>query len=156
MRPLRVYADTSVFGGVFDEEFATPSRVFFQQVREGRFHLLLSALVRYELDDAPVHVRRFFNEVAQSSEVHDTPKKAVLLRDSYLRAGIVGPSSLADALHVAHATVLKCKLIVSWNFKHIVHFEKIPRYNKVNGREGYSEIAIHSPQEVIGYAQEEL
>jgi len=156
MRPVRVYADTSVFGGVFDEEFAMPSRVFFQQVREGRFHLLLSALVRYELDDAPVQVRRFFDEIADTSDVHETPEKAVLLRDSYLRAGIVGPSSVADALHVAHATVLKCRLIVSWNFKHIVHFEKIPRYNKVNGREGYAEIAVHTPQEVIGYEQEGL
>jgi len=27
-KPMRVYADTSVFGGVFDEEFATPSRAF--------------------------------------------------------------------------------------------------------------------------------
>jgi hypothetical protein len=28
-----VYADTSVFGGVFDEEFTTASRVFFDQVQ---------------------------------------------------------------------------------------------------------------------------
>lgn len=27
--PLRVYADTSVFGGVFDAEFEEPSRKFF-------------------------------------------------------------------------------------------------------------------------------
>ena len=33
---------------------------------------------------------------------------------------------------VALATVSKCSLIVSWNFKHIVHFEKIPLYNAVN------------------------
>jgi hypothetical protein len=28
--PIRVYADTSVFGGVFDEIFETASRAFFQ------------------------------------------------------------------------------------------------------------------------------
>jgi len=32
MRKLRVYADTSVFGGVFDDEFAEASRAFFDQV----------------------------------------------------------------------------------------------------------------------------
>lgn len=33
----RVYADTSVFGGVFDEEFCDTSRTFFEQVRKGNF-----------------------------------------------------------------------------------------------------------------------
>ena len=32
MPPIRVYADTSVFGGVFDEEFQVASRTFFEQV----------------------------------------------------------------------------------------------------------------------------
>ena len=30
---LRVYADTSVFGGAFDEEFEDASKMFFDQVR---------------------------------------------------------------------------------------------------------------------------
>jgi hypothetical protein len=34
MRALRVYADTSVSGGVFDAKFAVPSRAFFEQVRQ--------------------------------------------------------------------------------------------------------------------------
>jgi len=156
MKPIRVYADTSVFGGVFDDEFALPSRRFFQQAQEGRFRVVFAALVRYELGPAPEQVRRFFNEMADTHEIHETPEKAILLRDLYLRAGIVGEKSLADALHVAHATVLNCKLIVSWNFRHIVHFQKIPLYNEVNRREGYSEIAIHTPQEVIGYEKETL
>ena len=35
MRPIRTYVETSVFGGVFDEEFARPSQSFFDAVREG-------------------------------------------------------------------------------------------------------------------------
>ena len=34
-QPIRVYADTSVCGGVFDDEFATPSRAFFEQIDFG-------------------------------------------------------------------------------------------------------------------------
>ena len=34
MHRIRVYADTSVFGGVRDEEFAEPSREFFRRVAE--------------------------------------------------------------------------------------------------------------------------
>jgi hypothetical protein len=38
---------------------------------------------------------------------------------------------------------------VNWNFKHIVHFRKIPLYNAVNVIQGYSTLAINSPSEVI-------
>ena len=34
-RALRVYADTSVFGGCFDDEFRTESVRFFEEVRSG-------------------------------------------------------------------------------------------------------------------------
>jgi hypothetical protein len=44
---------------------------------------------------------------------------------------------------------------ISWNFKHIVHFEKIPLYNAVNTLQGYHAIAIYSPQEVISYDDNE-
>ena len=40
MKPLRVYADTSVFGGCFDAEFAAESERFFDLVRAGRVKIL--------------------------------------------------------------------------------------------------------------------
>jgi len=42
-------------------------------------------------------------------------------------------------------------MIVMWNFKHIVHFKKIPLYNAINILKGYDQIAIYSPLEVINY-----
>ena len=39
---MRVYVDTSVFGGVFDEEFTGPSNVFFSQAEEGAFEIVVS------------------------------------------------------------------------------------------------------------------
>ena len=50
---------------------------------------------------------------------------------------------------MALATVSGCRLIVSWNFKHIVNFQKIPLYNGVNQASGYGPIGIHTPPEVI-------
>jgi hypothetical protein len=66
-----------------------------------------------------------------------------------LAAGIVGQQWRADALHVALATESQCAAIVSWNFRHIVNFKKIPLYNGVNLAQGYGPIAIHTPQEMI-------
>jgi hypothetical protein len=34
---IRTYADTSVYGGLHDEEFAEDSRQLFDRVRAGRF-----------------------------------------------------------------------------------------------------------------------
>jgi putative membrane protein len=39
--------------------------------------------------------------------------------------------------------------VVSWNFKHIVHFEKIGGYEGVNSLRGYRSPRIYSPREVV-------
>ncbi len=51
MGPVRVYADTSVYGGVFDEEFSKPSRRIFDHLREERFRLVTSPLEAIEDED---------------------------------------------------------------------------------------------------------
>lgn len=61
----------------------------------------------------------------------------------------MGSAWEADALHVALATISGCRLIVSWNFRHIVNYRKIPMYNGVNQARGYAPLFIHTPQEVV-------
>jgi len=155
-RTIRVYADTSVFGGVFDEEFRVASEIFFAQVRSGRFRLVTSAIVQEEVAPAPLEVREFFGGMLGLVEVADISEDALQLRSAYLDAGIVSQKWSEDALHVAVATVSGCSLMVSWNFKHIVHFQKIPLYNAVNTLRGYAQIGIFSPLEVIQYEDEDI
>ncbi len=68
---LKVYADTSVFGGVFDTEFDSVSLRFFHHVKNKDFHLVTSVVVAEELKNAPDKVRDFFHEIAASAEVTD-------------------------------------------------------------------------------------
>lgn len=84
----------------------------------------------------------------------DIPVEAFELQNAYLTSDIVSIKYATDALHVAIATVTNCPIIVSWNFRHIVHFDKIVRYNEVNEANGFHSIAIHSPQEVSYYDNE--
>lgn len=56
---------------------------------------------------------------------------------------------VADALSDREGTVARADMIVSWNLKHVAHFEKIRGFNEVNLREGYGPIEIHSPKEVV-------
>ena len=151
---IRVYADTSVFGGIYDDNFQNESKEFFEEVKRSRFILITSAVVQAEIEPAPGKVKILFNDMIEIAEIVDVSKEALQLRDAYLKAGIVTLKYSDDALHVALASVSNCSLIVSWNFKHIVHFEKIPLYNAVNILNGYSEIKIFSPLEVIKYDED--
>lgn len=137
MKAVRVYIDTSIVGGKFDSEFQKASELFFEQVRENKFHLIISALVREEITAAPEYIRKFLDELILDATVIDISESALRLREAYLKANIVTKKNSNDALHVALATVNNCPLIVSWNFKHIVHYEKITLYNSINSLEGY-------------------
>ena len=66
-KPIRVYADTSVFGGCFDVEFEAASVRFFEEVRLGRIRLVISDTTALELTEAPEHVRRVLADLPPSS-----------------------------------------------------------------------------------------
>jgi predicted nucleic acid-binding protein len=149
MTPFRIYADTSVIGGVHDPEFADDSRRFVKGVRAGRFILLVSEIVVAELRDAPKSVRRILPSLpATSVEPVEISEEVLTLRDAYLDASIVGEQWSDDAAHVAAATVARADAIVSWNFTHIVRLDKMKAYNRVNEREGYDSLTIISPTEL--------
>jgi len=154
MKPFRIYADTSIFGGLHDEEFADTTRLLFDHIDGGRLFLVTSAVVQAELAQAPERVRREFEERLPFMEIVNITEESISLQDAYLAEGIVSVRWASDALHVALATIAACELIVSWNFKHIVNFQRIRLYNEVNRRMGRQEIAIHAPPEVI-YDDEE-
>lgn len=147
---MKVYIDTSVVGGCFDDEFSEESRAFFGMARCGRISLLLSNILADELALAPERVQKVVTELPQDSFAIVTENDASRrLRDEYLKAGVVGESHANDAHHVAIATVSGAAMIVSWNFKHIVHYDKIRQFNRVNAHAGYGAIDIFSPLEVI-------
>jgi len=150
MRHLRMYVDASVIGGCLDEEFSHESIALLDMARQGRATLVVSDLLVDELLDAPPQVAAIVEGLPDECvERVFTTAETRHLRNRYLDAGVVGPASADDALHVALATVAGAHMIVSWNFKHLVHYEKIRGYNAVNLREGYPLVEIHSPKEVI-------
>jgi len=148
---VRAYADTSVFGGVFDKEFEKPSKKFFEVVKAGDIKLLTSELVRQEIQAGPHKVQALFEEMLSFAEVVGISEAVLELQKAYVSREIVSKKYATDAMHVALATVAGAKVIVSWNFKHIVNFQKIPMYNAVNASQGYHPIGIYSPLEVTGY-----
>ncbi|NUN98892.1 MAG: hypothetical protein HUU16_22295 [Candidatus Omnitrophica bacterium] len=150
MRKLRVYVDTSVMGGCFDPEFSAASKALMEMIRTGEVVLIASDLLAIELSGAPPNIRDLVAGLPKANvETVSMNEETERLRDAYLRSGVVGQASASDAHHIAIATVHHADMIVSWNFKHIVHHDKIRGYNAVNLMENYHPIAIHSPPEVI-------
>ena len=150
MKPLRIYADTSVIGGCFDEEFRTESNALIQLFHNHKAQLLLSDLIMIELERAPDRIQKVITDLPDNViEILNQSDESRRLRDQYMTEKIVGKSQTNDAHHVAIATVANADMIVSWNFKHLVHYDKIRGFNAINLREGYKPLSIYSPLEVI-------
>jgi hypothetical protein len=148
-RPLRVYVDTSVFGGVHDDEFRDPSERFFAAVRDDVFVVLVSEALAVEIASAPAAVRATFEAHRDHMEALETTAEAAALAEAYLAARVVPAASHVDALHVALASVARADAVVSWNFKHLVQLRRIRGFHAVNVLRGYPLIEIRSPLEVI-------
>jgi len=146
----RIYVDTSVIGGCEDEEFFLHSRRLMDAFVRGDLKLVLSELTLRELALAPAPVRSVLVIVpdAHIEVVQLTPAADNLAR-SYLTAGILPANMLADAQHIAMATIAEVEALVSWNFRHMVNLPRIHRYHAVNANLGYPTIEIRSPREVL-------
>ena len=146
----RLYLDTSCIGGCEDPEFAPWSKQLVEEIARGVYIGVISDLTRRELEDAPQKIRKIIKDIPDEfiEKVFLTPESEELARH-YVKNGIVSEKYIADALHVAVASVAKVDVIISWNFKHMVNLERIHAYNSVNLKLGYPLIDIRTPREVL-------
>ena len=152
----RFYFDTSVFGGIFDEEFETESQLLFDMVHNGIVRCVYSELSEKELQNAPERVKAFFQELnsAQLERIQIT-EECYQLAKMYIDEKVVGRTSFDDCLHIATATLNKVDILVSWNFKHIVNIFRIRGYNSVNLKLGHGTLEIRSPREIVSNDNED-
>ena len=155
MRLQRIYIDTSVIGGCHDEEFSQWSNGLMKDFQVGNFQAVVSTIVDAEIIDAPENVKETYYELLSlDHEFIDVSEESVALAETYLQRGILTPKFTDDALHIAIASVANVDVLVSWNFKHIVHFDKIRQFTAVNIELGYRPLQIYSPREVTHYGDE--
>ena len=135
---MKVYVDTSVFGGCFDVEFKSWSKKLFDEFKAGMKIAVISDLTLKELDQAPANVKKLIHEVpGPFMEQAILGEEEKLLAHRYIDEGAVGNEQLVDSQHIAIATVCRVDVLVSWNFKHIVNLRKIRLYNAVNMKFGH-------------------
>lgn len=146
----RIYIDTSVIGGYYDEEFEVATQKLFERIENKDFDIYFSVVNNVELALAPQHVKDVKNKIPieclQFIEINDEVES---LAQTYLREKALGKASENDAYHIALASVNRLDCLISWNFKHIVNFDKIKMFNSINIRLGYPIIDIRSPLEFL-------
>jgi predicted nucleic acid-binding protein len=151
----RIYIDTSVVGGYFDEEFKDDTLPLFERLEKGEIIFVVSDLLDLELINAPQKVRELLHNYSiEKFNRIELTEEAILLADTYIAEKVVGKTSLEDCRHIAMATIHKVDVLASWNFKHIVNLDKIKGYNSVNLKLGYQMIEIRSPKDLINYGND--
>ncbi|HET6763920.1 MAG TPA: hypothetical protein VFH27_09610 [Longimicrobiaceae bacterium] len=156
MKITRVYLDTSTIGGCFDDEFALWSQALMEDFSGGVFLPVVSDLLAAEIRSAPSAVQELYLAIRKGAhEFVETTLEVEELQSAYASRGILGARWHANMMHVALASVAGADVLASWNFKHIVRFDKIRQFNAVNLELGYRQIAIHSPREVSSYERDE-
>ena len=152
MAKQRIYIDTSVIGGYYDEEFSSDTIKLFKRIINEDFQVYLSEISRLELHPAPKNVQDVIHLIpSKSLIILEFTEESRQLAEFYVNEKILGAASMDDAYHIAIATVNRIDVLLSWNFKHIVNWDKIRLFNAVNLKNGYPAIDIRSPKELLNY-----
>lgn len=147
---MRIYIDTSVIGGCFDEVFQEWSLKLFEELSNGKKTAIISDVTLEELEGAPHFVRQMLSTIPDKfKEIVTLDDEARALSNHYIKEKIVTAKSLMDTRHIAIASINRADILVSWNFKHIVNYKLIRLYNSVNLKYGYPLLEIRTPREVI-------
>ena len=155
MRDVFVYVDSSVWSCCFNENVADlqqQSTLFLDRCRQGDLGCVyVSEVVLQELASAPPARARQIGNLLRSvnPERLDLDDEATALAEAHVNHGVLTRGHLADAYHVAIATVADVDALVSWNYRHLVNRRRRAAFNGVNAIRGYGRIDIVSPPEVF-------
>ncbi len=148
----RIYIDTSVIGGYFDEEFEDASKRLFARIENKDFDVYFSEVNETELSLAPIHIQDIKKLIPIDCYKYlDLNKEAKKLAETYVDEKALGQASMNDAYHIAIASINRLDCLISWNFKHIVNFDKIKLFNSINLKLGYPLIDIRTPLAFLKY-----
>jgi len=153
MRILRIYLETTLFNYYFDmdRDAHADTVTLFEECLSGKFVAYTSDYVIKEIEDAPAEKRKLMLTLIKQYNItilaatDETDK----LAGRYVSENALPQGSLADASHIAAATVYDLDMIISLNFRHIVKEKTIKLTGLINTLSGYRAIEICTPMEVI-------
>ncbi|MDR1732145.1 MAG: PIN domain-containing protein [Synergistaceae bacterium] len=153
MKGLRVYLETTVFNYYFDENRLGHAETvrLFEAIRNGAMEAYTSIYALYEITNAPPDKQRKMLRLIENDEIRvvQNTDEVNRLVDSYIRNGLLSENHRLDCSHIAIASVYGLDCVLSFNFKHINKIRTKKFINLMNLKEGYKEIFICTPMEVL-------
>ncbi|MEW6556728.1 MAG: type II toxin-antitoxin system VapC family toxin [Elusimicrobiota bacterium] len=150
----KIYLDASVPSAYFDSREKKRQRItqkWWKEILFKRYDVYISKIVERELEDTKDETKRtgLLNLVKGIKSFEVTLEGEKLAR-IYIENDIIPELYYEDAVHLAIATINDIRVLVSWNFMHLVNHETRRKVKAVNLLHGYREIEIESPLELGG------
>lgn len=146
-----LYLETSVIGAYLDNDDAfrrdLTIRWFEHELSE--YDSFTSILVQRELERISEPHRTGYLKIIQSTRRLELTEEVAILADGYISRGIFHRKFLADAMHVALASVHKIDYLVTWNFGHIASVRKQARIRLFNTTAGFFSPTIVTPEFLV-------
>lgn len=153
MKAPRIYLETTIFNYYFEAaRDAHPyTKRLFDEIEKSIYEPFASRYVIDELNLAPEPKRTSMLRLIDRYDIQilSMNAEAERLSDLYVSEGVIPRRYRTDATHIAIATVNYLNFIVSLNFKHIVKRRTVLLTELINIREGYMNVGIFSPMEVV-------
>ena len=134
-----------------DRDAHADTVTLFEECAAGKFEPYTSDYVIKEIMAAPEEKREKMIALVKQYDIAILPAtdETDNLAKRYLAEGALPKDSLADAGHIAAASVHSLDMIISLNFRHIVREKTIQKTAAINALLDYPQIKIKSPMEVI-------
>ncbi len=154
MKRDTIYLDTSVLNFFFEEddlEKAYSTRELFREIKRRKYGAFISALVLREIGKTEKSKEERLLSLVKTYEIPclEVTPECLTLAQKYMERKVFPQKFRDDSIHIAIATVHKIDVVISWNLRHMVKLRTRREVKAINILEGYREIEICTPTEVI-------
>jgi len=152
----KLFIETTVFNFYFEGKHGQKQQDavgLFEEIANGRYEAYTSDVVFNELKKASLDKFIKMNDLSEKyiKKTLETSLEAKRIAELYIKKGIIPANSIKDALHIACAVVNDLDFVISYNQGHIVKTKTMIGTGLVNLREGYRQIGLSTPTEVLEY-----
>ena len=148
---LSLYLETSVIGAYLDagDPFRRDLTIRWFEHELSEYDVFISLLVARELERVDEPHRSGYMKIIKPIARLDFIDEAAILAEGYISRGIFHRKFMADAFHVALASIHKIDYVVTWNFGHLANVRKQARIKLFNTAAGFFSPAIVTPEFLV-------
>ncbi len=148
---LSLYLETSVIGAYLDagDPFRRDLTIRWFEHELSEYRACTSILVQRELERVGEPHRTGYMNILKPLERVEFSDEAAILAEGYVSRGIFHRKFMADAFHVALASIHKIDYLVTWNFGHLANVRKQARIRLFNTAAGFFSPTIVTPEFLV-------